>query len=287
MTDFSLLVSVGMHHASIRQYLAIKNTQNTKNAKNAKNATLSCAENLVSIEGWRMLTMALQARLEIHALFVCPQLLRGEASHSTARAIITAGVPSFLISEKVLRTITEWDGPDGLAAIVQLPFFRWQDIQLGQHNALLVLDGLQIPGNVGTIIRCADGAGADGIIITNKRQRLSHPKLLRASMGSLFGFPVIETGADEAISWLKRHHFTIVTTETGAALTYRSVSYRGRVAVVMGNEHSGISQQWNEAQDISVSIPMNGRGADSLNVGNAAVLMLYEMLYHQDRLKCS
>lgn len=274
MTEFSPLVPVGLHHASIRQYLAIKNTGNTAH---------SCAENLVSIEGGRMLTMALKARLAIHTLFVCPQLLRDE-SRVTARTIIASGVPSFLVSEKVLCHMTEWDGPDGLAAIVQLPCFGWQDIQLSQHNALLVLDGLQIPGNVGTIIRCADGAGADGIIITNKRQRLSHPKLLRASMGSLFAFPVIETGVHEAIAWLKRHHFTIVTTETGATFSYRSASYRGRVAVVMGNEHSGISQEWYAAQDMSVAIPMNGRGADSLNVGNAAVLMLYEMLYHQERL---
>jgi len=186
----------------------------------------------------------------------------------------------------VLCSITEWERPDGLAAIVQLPRFRWQDIQLSEHNALLVLDGLQIPGNIGTIIRCADGAGADGIIITNRRQLLSHPKLLRASMGSLFSFPVIDTDVTEAITWLKRQHFMIVTTETNAALSYRSASYRGRVVVVMGNEHSGISRAWHEAQDMSVVIPMNGH-ADSLNVGNAAALMVYEMLYHQDRLKCS
>ncbi len=88
--------------------------------------------------------------------------------------------------------------------------------------------------------------------------------------------------------WLKRHQFAIVTTEASAELGYRSASYRGRVAVVMGNEHSGISQEWHKAQDMSVSIPMNRSGyADSLNVGNAAVLMLYEMLYHQNRLQCS
>ena len=277
MPEFSTLVPAGLQHPQIRQYLAIKNTKNTTHA---------CAENRVSIEGQRMLSMAFKARLDIHALFVCPQLLRGEISRSTVRAIIAAGIPSFLVSEKVLCSITEWDGPDGLAAIAALPRFRWQDIQLSEHNALLVLDGLQIPGNVGTIIRCADGAGADGIIITNKRQCLSHPKLLRASMGSMFSFPVIDTDVTEAITWLKRHHFMIVTTETNAVLSYRSASYRGRVAVVMGNEHCGISQEWHAAQDMSVSIPMIGQ-ADSLNVGNAAVLMLYEMLYHQDRLKCS
>src|SRR5579863_10310796 len=149
MTEFSPLVPVGLHHASVRQYLAIKNTTNPPHSR---------AENLVSIEGGRMLTKALQAGLAIHNLFVCPHLLRDE-SRATARTIIATGVASFLVSEKVLSHMTEWDGPDGLAAIVRLPCFHWQDIQLSQHNALLVLDGLQIPGNIGTIIRCADGAG--------------------------------------------------------------------------------------------------------------------------------
>ncbi len=283
MPDFVPLIPAGLHHASVQQYLAIKNTKNLKDTK-GQGVADSCAGNLMSIEGERMVTRALEAGLVIQTLFVCPPLLRDE-SRATALAIIAEGTPSFQVSEKVLCQMTEWDGPDGLAAIVQQPRFRWEDIHLSQQNALLVLDGLQIPGNVGTIIRCAAGAGADGIILTNKRQHLGHPKLLRASMGAVFGFPVIEARTQGAIAWLKRHHFTIVTTEVGVALSYRSASYHGRVAVVMGNEHTGISQEWRVAHNVSVSIPMSGRGADSLNVGNAAVLMLYEMLYHQQRLE--
>ncbi len=282
MLDVSTLVSAGLHHPAIRQYLAIKNCFNPKNFNpaNFNPANLAC------IEGLRALSLALEANLEIRSFFVCPALLRSEAGQQFAETIIASGTRSYQVSEKVLSHLVDWEGPDGLVALVQLRRFTWRDIQLRAQNVLLVLDGLQIPGNIGTIIRCADGSGADGIVITNRQQRLSHHKLIRASMGSLFAFPVIEAEACEAIAWLKRQRFKIVTTDTDAQLSYRQADYRGRVAIVMGNERHGISPAWYAAQDTSVFIPMHGR-ADSLNVGNAAVLMLYEVLHQQHQAQCS
>lgn len=267
-------IPAGPRHPRVKQYLALKNSMQANH------------ENLACIEGFRMHSLALKAGLEIESFFVCPTLLKGANAQAISKSIIAMGVPSYQISEKTLAGLVEWDGPDGLAAIVKLPHWRWRDIPLREQSALLVLDGLQIPGNIGTIIRSADGAGADGIIFINRKQRLTHPKLIRASVGSLFSFPVIEAQTSEAISWLKQEGFTIITTDTGARQSYRQACYSGRVAVVMGNEHSGISPEWHAAQDMSVAIPMNGR-ADSLNVGNAAVLMLYEVLHQQSRLTCS
>ena len=271
MPDFSTLVHAGLHNPRVKQYLAIKN--NTK----------SNPENFACLEGASMLSQALKAGLEFCCFFVCPQLLRGDAGKHIAQKIIASGTLTYVVSEKVLGHLVDWEGPDGLTAIVRLPRFDWCDIILSTHNALLVLDGLQIPGNIGTIIRCADGAGADGVIITNRQQRLTHPRLIRASMGSLFAFPVIEAETAAAISWLKYHRFKIITTDTDATVSYRQIDYQGRIVVVMGNERHGISNEWYSAQDASVFIPMNGR-ADSLNVGNASVLMLYEMVHHQGRV---
>ena len=122
--------------------------------------------------------------------------------------------------------------------------------------------------------------------ITNRKQRLSHPKLVRASMGSLFGFPVIESETQEAASWLRAHDFQIITASPDATLNYRQIRYASRVAIVVGNEHHGISPEWYAVHDMSVSIPMNGR-ADSLNVGNATVLLLYEAMYWQGQVRSS
>jgi TrmH family RNA methyltransferase len=266
MLDVSNLTPVGLHNSRVKQYLAIKN--NTK----------ANHENLVCLEGLRALSLALRADLKIEAFFICPELLRGDVGEQMAQKIIADRAPAYGVSEKVLSAMVDWDGPDGLAAIVQLRRYGWQDIQLRSRNTLLVLDGLQIPGNIGTIIRCADGAGADGILITNRKQRLSHPRLVRASMGSLFGFPVVECEVLEAASWLHAHGFQIITASPDAPLSYRQISYTERVAIVVGNEHHGISQEWYAVHDVSVSIPMHGR-ADSLNVGNATVLLLYEAIH--------
>src|SRR5262249_19765654 len=153
--EVSHLIPAGLHNPQVKHYLALKSS--------AKANT----ENLVCLEGLRALSLAVRANLEIKSFFVCPERLRGEAGKQMAAKIIKAGTPSYSISERVLQAIVEWEGPDGLAAIVKLRNYCWQDIQLEAENVLLVLDGLQIPGNIGTIIRCADGAGANGIIITN------------------------------------------------------------------------------------------------------------------------
>ncbi len=180
-----------------------------------------------------------------------------------------------------MQRIADRDDPDGLAAIVRLPRHSWETLELRDQMRLLVLDGIEIPGNVGTMIRSADSSGAHGVIITNRRTRLSHPKLLHASMGSLFTFPVIEAEIDEAIAWLRANHFRIITTDTDASESYRRADYTGRVAIVMGSERYGIMQAWYDAQSTSVAIPMAGR-VDSLNVANAAVLMLYEAFCQQE-----
>lgn len=266
--DASTLIPVGIRHPLLQQYIAIKQR------------AMQQPENFAAIEGAPLIAQAAQARLEFKVLFVCPELLRGETCSNLVAQVLAMGAICNVVSEKVMRRIVEWEGPDGLAAIVALPRYGWRDIALRDNNRLLVLDGLEIPGNIGTIIRCADGAGADAVIMVGCKKRRSNFRVIHASMGAAFSFPIIESDASEAIDWLKRRSFTIIATQPGAPLSYREASYHGRVAVVMGNERRGISRDWLEARDVSVSIPMHGR-ADSLNVGNAAVLLLYEVMYQQ------
>lgn len=269
MMDFTELMPAGMQNPRIKQFLSIK--QNTK----------SNPENLVCLEGLWEISTARTSNLDLRAFFVCPELIKGDTGRHLAEQIVNAGVHSYLVSEKVMHRIADRDEPDGLAAIAQLPHFTWNDVPLREYNRIVVLDGLEIPGNVGTIVRCADSTGADAVVITNRRTRLSHPKLIHSSMGSSFTLPMIEAQVDDAIAWLKQHDFAIVTTDTDASLSYRRADYRHRVAIVMGSERYGIVKEWYAAQDYSVMIPMRGK-VDSLNVGNATVLMLYEMFYQQE-----
>lgn len=269
MTSFERLPAVGIQHPRVKQYLSIKN--NTK----------SNPERLACFEGLWELTAARDAGLDLRAFFVCPEQFRGDAARTLAEQIVASGVHSYVVSERVMERLVDREQPDGLAAIGQLRSWTWDDIRLDRFCRVLVLDGLEIPGNIGTIIRTADSVGAHGIIITNRRTRLSHPKLIHSSMGSSFTFPVIEAEVDEAIDWLRRNEFTIVTTDADAPVNYRRADYRGRIAAVMGSERYGIVKAWHAAEHVGVSIPMAG-SIDSLNVGNAAVLMLYEMFFQQE-----
>jgi RNA methyltransferase, TrmH family len=266
--DFSSLTPAGMQHPKIKQFLAVKN--NTK----------SNPEHLACLEGLWEVSNAFREKLDLRGFFVCPELLRGDAGRTLAERIVASGAHAYVVSPRVMERLSDRDDPDGLAAIVQLPRFAFSDLQLKDRMNVMVLDGLEIPGNIGTIIRCADAVGADGVIITNRRTRLSHPKLLHSSMGSSFTFPVIEAPVENAIAWLNDHDFAIITTDTDAPLNYRNADYCRRVAIVMGSERYGIVKAWNDAADQAVSIPMAGK-IDSLNVGNAAVLMLYEVFFQQ------
>lgn len=255
----------GAAHPRVKQFLSLK--------RNLKGNP----DRLVVVEGLWEVQRALDAGLELRAFFVCPPLLRGEAGRAAAARVVASGVHAYEVSERLFARLVDREGPDGLAAIAVLPAFSWTDVV---SSRVVVLDGLEIVGNVGTVIRCADAAGA-AVVLTNRRVRLTHPKLVHSSMGTSLSVPVVEADVDEAAAWLRAHGFRIVTTDADAGLSYRRADWSGRVAVVLGSERFGISAAWHEAEDVRVRIPMAGN-VDSLNVGNAAVLVLYEAWAAQD-----
>jgi len=258
--------AAGAQHPRVKQFLSLK--------RNLKGNP----ERLVPLEGLWEVGRAVDAGLELRAFFVCEELVRGDAGRSMAARVQATGVHTYEVSARVFERLADREGPDGLAAIAVLPSFDWADVAAATR--VVVLDGLEVVGNVGTVIRCADAAGA-AVVLTNRRVRLAQPKLVHSSMGMSLTVPVVEAEADEAVAWLRGHGFRIVTTDTDASPSYRQADYRGRVAVVMGSERYGISAAWHDAEDVRVRIPMAGR-VDSLNVGNAAVLVLYESWAQQD-----
>jgi TrmH family RNA methyltransferase len=141
---------------------------------------------------------------------------------------------------------------------------------------VVVLDGLEVMGNVGTAIRSAQASGAAAVLLTNRRVRLTHPRLIHASMAASLTMPIVDCSVEEATTWLRRQKFQVLGTETGAATSYKSMDYQPRVAVVLGSERYGIHKDWNGKTDGAVSIPMAG-GVDSLNVANAATILLFEV----------
>jgi TrmH family RNA methyltransferase len=146
----------------------------------------------------------------------------------------------------------------------------------------MVADGMEIPGNLGTLIRTADACRADCIVLTNRRTRLTHPKVFRASQGMVLTVPVVEfERPEDAANWLRERDFDVYLADTDEAENYRARRYHGRTAFVLGAERYGIPKAWYRPEFKRVFVPMLG-SADSLNVSISAAVLLYEARAQQD-----
>ena len=141
----------------------------------------------------------------------------------------------------------------------------------------MIAESIEKPGNLGTILRSADGVGADGVIVCDRCTDIYNPNVVRASVGTLFTLPVVEAGSEETLQWLKDNKVQIVAATPAASAVFTEVDLSGPVAIVVGTEQLGLSNFWMEQADIQVKIPMRG-AADSLNVATATTLLLYEVV---------
>jgi len=248
--------------------------------RNIKQGRGSHPAGAIALEGMWAIRSALDCSVPIDAVFVCVALLRGDAIAVLLPGLRALGVETYEVSERVLRRMVDRDGPDGLAAIGRLPALALGDLRIQRTTRVVVADSFELAGNLGTIIRTADGAGAAAVVVTDRRVRLTHPLVVKASMGTIFSVPVIAADRARALAWLRVAGFTIIAADPAAEVSYRDVAYIGPVAVVVGSERYGLAGFWREAADTVVSIPMFGM-ADSLNVGHAAALLLYEALHRQ------
>jgi RNA methyltransferase, TrmH family len=258
--------SAGSNHPQVRRYLHLKRRPGGDQSA------------AVTLEGTSLLERALGARVRIECVFTCPALLRGAQARRVRREVDALGVPALVVSERLFRRMVDRDGPDGVAALALLPAYSFEDVRLHDSARLVVTVGVELPGNLGTLVRCADASGASAVV-SIAGVRPTHPLVARASMGTLFSMPVVETTTEIAIEWLRWHSFRLIAADPGATTPYREADYRGRVAVVLGAERAGLTPRWKAVADEVVAIPMRGV-ADSVNVAMAGALLLYEALAH-------
>lgn len=181
----------------------------------------------------------------------------------------------FLISHKTIQGISESGNTAGIITVCEFPKKSLEELKLKKDNLIMVMDGLEIPGNVGTITRSSDGTDVDAIIVCNKKTRLTHPKFIRSSQGSCFKVPIVEADFESVSKWLLKNGFKVVLTDTEGSVPYYACNFEGNVAIVMGSERYGISREWYNLPYEAINIPMFG-DCDSLNVGIAATVILYE-----------
>ena len=230
------------------------------------------------IEGYRELKRAIDSGRQIETLFFCPELFLG----SNERELIALSKAEAIeCTEEVFAKISYRDRPDGLLGVapqVHLPLSHLLALFKTKKNPFLVVaESIEKPGNLGTILRSCDAAGVDAVIVCDPTTDIHNPNVVRSSVGTLFTLPVLEAGSEETLAFLKKHGIAIAAATPHAKLEFTEADLKVPLAIVVGTEQYGLSEQWMQNADLAVRIPMFGV-ADSLNVASATTLLLYEVI---------
>ena len=231
---------------------------------------------LFLIEGYRELKRAVDAGWKIETLFFCPELFLGT---NEPELIAKAGGETVECTKEVFEKLSYRDRPDGLLATAPQRHLGLSDLEKllakKKNPFLVVAESIEKPGNLGTILRSCDAAGVDAVIVCDPTTDVFNPNVVRSSVGTLFTLPVLETGSEETLAFLKERGISIVAGTPHTDVEFTEADLKVPLAIVVGTEQYGLSENWMKKADIRVKIPMFGI-ADSLNVASATTLLLYE-----------
>jgi TrmH family RNA methyltransferase len=227
------------------------------------------------MEGLWLNRQALAFGARFEALYVCPELIYSDEWAGVAAELIGQSAEVYIISEKVCDSLSREKSDRGLLSVIPIPRRTLEDIPEGEASLLLVLDGLENFGNVGTLLRTAEGAGASAVIACNMRTHLFNPSAVRSSLAAFLALPVVEACIEEVFDFLDKRGYTVYVGKAESTVRYCDIGYAQRSAIVVGHEKYGPDERWFARRHIAVSIPMRGR-IDSLNVAVAGGILLYE-----------
>ncbi|WP_376794291.1 TrmH family RNA methyltransferase [Thermogemmatispora sp.] len=235
------------------------------------------------IEGIRLVAEALQTGAPVETLVVAPSLLRSDFARALVVQAQTSGIPLLEVSEAVFSSLSQKEGPQGLAAVVRQRWLRLEELRLGPGDYWVALHAAQDPGNIGTILRTADAAGARGVMLLDHCADPHDPQAVRASMGALFSQGLVRASFAAFCRWKAETGCPVIGTSGQATTDYRSLRYPLPFVLLMGSEREGLSPAQQASCEQVVSIAMTGR-SDSLNLAVATALVLYEVFYQQRSL---
>ena len=222
---------------------------------------------LFVVEGQREVSRALAAGYEAETLFVCEAYLSEPLAVAPEKVIP--------VSKEVYERIAYRGGTEGVVAILRTRNQSLEALSLRENPLILVLESVEKPGNIGAVLRSADAAGVDAVLVCDPLTDLYNPNLIRASLGALFSVPTLCCTSQEAAAWLKRHGITILTAQLQDSELYYDTDMKRGTALVMGTEDRGLSPFWREQADAHIRIPMAGM-MDSLNVSVSAAILCFE-----------
>ncbi len=227
------------------------------------------------VEGYREIRRALEKRVALTELYFSPEWFLGENEPALLAQAEAAGATLFELTREAFAKVAYRERPDGLLAVAPQWKRALADLKLSAAPFLLVVEAIEKPGNLGTILRSADAAGCDAVIVCDPVTDVFNPNVVRASTGVLFAVPLVVAESARVLAWLRENKIRAVATTPAAETIHSDADLRGPLAIVMGSEQYGLSEFWLKNADLPVRIPMAGQ-ADSLNVAMATIITLFE-----------
>jgi TrmH family RNA methyltransferase len=223
------------------------------------------------VEGFRQVSCALESGARIRELVLAPDLWLGTGEE----AVVRDDVPVLELSAGAFESVSSLVRPDGVAAVVEHWSTDLGALRVPRQPLVLVAEGVERAGNLGTIVRSACAAGVDALVVADAWTDLFHPGIVRGSVGTIFKLPIAEAPTQDTIKWLRVRNVRVVVATPDADEACWAADLTGPTAIVVGNERCGVCDAWLAAADETVAVPMPGP-ADSLNVAVAAGVVLFE-----------
>ncbi len=245
-----------------------------KRTVDLKNHRSRIRNGLTIVEGYQEIGRALAAGVKFQEFYVCGGCAIPAIG---ARGLKASGATFYETSEDVFEKMAYGDHTKGILGICQPRVLSLADLSFSKTPLLLIIEGIEKPGNLGAILRTADGAGIDGVIVCDEKTDLYNPNVIRASLGAIFSVKTVVSSSHEAYQFLKSKRIQICVSSPHAQRIYTQMDATLPWALVIGSEHDGVTDFWQRYADLMVKIPMRG-AADSLNVASSAAILLYEVL---------
>ncbi len=225
-------------------------------------------EGAMLVEGAYEIELAIAGGMRPREVFFCEELAAGKSVPGLDLTPVT-------VSRLVFEKMSHREGPDGWLAVFPLPRRTLDLLPLSAAPLLVLAQSVEKPGNLGAILRTADAAGVDGLLVCDPRVDLYNPNVVRASRGTLFTVPAVETDSAAALAWLRAHRIRVLAATPQAETLHFEADLRGPLCIAVGAEDEGLSEFWLENADLQVKIPMAGK-VNSLNVSASTAIILYE-----------
>jgi TrmH family RNA methyltransferase len=225
-------------------------------------------DGVILVEGHDELELALASGMQPKEVFFCEAL-------SATNEVVGLAIQPVAVNRLVFEKMSRREGPDGWLAVFPVPQRTFSSLRLSPAPFLVLAESVEKPGNLGAILRTADSAGVDGLLVCDPLVDPYNPNVIRSSRGTLFTVPVVETNSVEALEWLRDKGILILAATPQGDLIYSEMDLRQPICIAVGTEDEGLTKFWLENADMNVRIPMVGK-VNSLNVSTSTAIIVYE-----------